>query len=720
MAYNVFCKNLPEALPCLKTVQRMMNSEYCNMSEGELRFDELLRHINLYKAPKVITIGEDATRVISKVQYDHDTNQMVGFVLPCDNNGILLTDSFLPTSFQQMEKCFLDNDIAKYAFVYMAQPLAENVPAFCLACLGTKNKFDHQLVQQRWSYIITECHKRGIKVIRFGANGDSREMKAMLRSSHLFFDETSSDTFQFSKVMIPKEWHAWFAIKVFNGISYVQDVVHLAVKLKARLLSPSMIFSLGKFLAGVNHLRLIQQNFGKDIHNTRAKDIDHRDRQNYDAAIHITSPDVLKILSEIPDAQGTYIYLKIMRCVMDSYLDKSLEVTARIYKAWYAVFFVWYWLQWLLLNKQFCLSTNFITSNACKCIELNAHSIITIAMEIRDHNSIESQCFIPWLLGSQSCGKIFRVTRSMTPTFSTILNFGMLGLLQRLHRIHIQYCLENDLETCESITYPRKEAHKDKDGHQKSTMCDLQTISNHKIVEAVNKAKEEAKATIKNLGMYDLLKKHNYDDPPIPYIEEKCGDDDDDGDNDDDDEVDYDDDDNNGNDESDQHNKVIVDESNISWESSCYEDSHDMINGITKLNSTGIIEKDLCDHLSKLQKPQLKRISGMSFPMYDVNYSSSSTKCIGKSLILPMLRSSMDRRLCTLTSLLLYGCCKKAKEFQLIDFFVSAINSHFLLQVQVIFLHFMMIPILLHVKLFQLGTFVILKFHLQSGKWEGF
>ena len=149
----------------------------------------------------------------------------------------------------------------------------------------------------------------------------------MLLSSHLFINEASACSFEFNNIVIPKEWHTWFAIKVCNGVSCVQDVVHLAVKLKARLLSSSIILPVGKFLAGIHHLRLIQQNFGKDVHNIRAKDIDHKDRQNYDAAMHITSSDVFKVLSEIPDARGTYTYLKVMRYVMDSYLDKNLDIT---------------------------------------------------------------------------------------------------------------------------------------------------------------------------------------------------------------------------------------------------------------------------------------------------------------------------------------------------------------------------------------------------------
>ena len=161
---------------------------------------------------------------------------------------------------------------------------------------------------------------------------------------------------------------------------------------------------------------------------------------------------------------------------------------------------------------------------------------------------------MPRLLGSQSCEKIFRAARSMTPTFSTVLNFGMLSLLQRLHRIHIQYCLENDTETSEMIKYPRKEVHKDKDGHDKQALCDPCAI---KIIETVNKAKEDVKRTIENLGMYALLEKNNFKDPPIPYSEKKWGgggDDDDDDDDIDDENVDN----NSENDDKQQDDQQLV------------------------------------------------------------------------------------------------------------------------------------------------------------------
>ena len=38
----------------------------------------------------------------------------------------------------------------------MAQPLSDSVPAFCLVCLGTNNKFTSDLLLKRWNYIFRE------------------------------------------------------------------------------------------------------------------------------------------------------------------------------------------------------------------------------------------------------------------------------------------------------------------------------------------------------------------------------------------------------------------------------------------------------------------------------------------------------------------------------------------------------------------------------------
>ena len=179
LAYEFLHQNMPEALPSLRTVQTIVQSEYSVVHEGVFRFDKLLEHIQLHKSSKYVSIGEDATRIISRVDYDHKTNRCVGFVLPVDQDGLPLVDSFLAVSFKAIEGMFNSSTVAKYAYVYMAQSLSLHTPPFCLCCMGTDNKFTAVEVVKRWQYIASECKKRGIHVASFGGDGDSRLMKAM-------------------------------------------------------------------------------------------------------------------------------------------------------------------------------------------------------------------------------------------------------------------------------------------------------------------------------------------------------------------------------------------------------------------------------------------------------------------------------------------------------------------------------------------------------------
>ena len=72
------------------TVQESIHAEYHPLSEGQFQFDDLVGYLKKFDAPLVIAISEDATRVISRVEYDSETNRLVGFVLPCNSDGLPL------------------------------------------------------------------------------------------------------------------------------------------------------------------------------------------------------------------------------------------------------------------------------------------------------------------------------------------------------------------------------------------------------------------------------------------------------------------------------------------------------------------------------------------------------------------------------------------------------------------------------------------------------
>jgi len=76
------------------------------------------------------------------------------------------------------------------------------------------------------------------------------------------------------------------------------------------------------------------------------------------------------------------------------------------------------------------------------------------------HYAQSNDCFLSWLLGSQGCEAMFRTARSLNSIFSTVINFGMLGLL-RLHCLHIQLALQVDSGE-EDILLPRVARQKEK------------------------------------------------------------------------------------------------------------------------------------------------------------------------------------------------------------------------------------------------------------------
>ena len=106
---------------------------------------------------------------------------------------------------------------------------------------------------------------------------------------------------------------------------FVQDPIYLGVKLKSRLISVSNL-PMGKYSAIASHLHLVQVSFSKEHHNLRLKDLDHQDQQNFEAVSRITSTNVLALLDTLPDSKGTKFYLQVIKSIVDSFIDKHLEL----------------------------------------------------------------------------------------------------------------------------------------------------------------------------------------------------------------------------------------------------------------------------------------------------------------------------------------------------------------------------------------------------------
>lgn len=90
---------------------------------------------------------------------------------------------------------------------------------------------------------------------------------------------------------------------------------------------------------------------------------------------------------------------------------------------------------------EYTVKDNFISSNCYSCIELNAHSLVKLITDLKrdiivsaPEQSPPYELHMP-NIGSQPYEKLFRMTRSMTSTFSTVVNFSIKSFMKRLDRI---------------------------------------------------------------------------------------------------------------------------------------------------------------------------------------------------------------------------------------------------------------------------------------------
>jgi len=400
------------ARSCLYDADRLL--------EGSLRFDEAMKFLDSRFLPRKVVCIEDATRIQGIIQYDHKTNQIKGFMLPCDDFGLPVPESYPATSARKVADYFETKETSNYAYCVMAQPLSPDCRPFCLLMHGTNQKFKAADIVKRWERIETEALNYNVEVVGFSADGDPRLLKSMIyrviRSSPLI------------------EWPWFQSIKNSEEI-YVQDHIHLGTKLKTRLCSPSIILPFGKdHFASRGHLLELITNVSKDQHSLTLSDIDSKDKMNFKSVQKISNPVIPQLLiSHVPSSEATAAYLVMINDVLSAFMDTTLTPLERVEKIWDPAFFVRIWRKWLLGEDGYTAQSNFSSANTYACIELNAHGLIQFLVKCRD--SGEPHLFLPWLISSQQCESTFRSLSSTGVTHCGVVNFSVLELENRFRRI---------------------------------------------------------------------------------------------------------------------------------------------------------------------------------------------------------------------------------------------------------------------------------------------
>ena len=326
----------------------------------------------------------------------------------------------------------------------MAKSVNIDVPSFILFILGTDSKYDHSDIELRFNIISRELRERGITVISNGADGAGPFLRCMVNESKLF------STSKFGNV--PVSWSFFLMPKLDGQDLSIQDHVHLLAKFRTRFLNPSNLLILGIESASSVHLLHVVNNFPKARHNLSLKAIDSKDKQNYSSITVMLTEDVQACLGELSakmKTRGTVMYLKIMRSYRDAIFDKSIAPLKRIKMVWYAVFFCRVWRSWLRSNG-YPEDDHFLTPNVYTCLELNAHTLVCIVYGCMN-GLLPVASLRVWLSGSQGCEQVFRLLRSMTGTFSTIINFSMKGVIGRINKLNFV----SSAESSDNIMFPR-------------------------------------------------------------------------------------------------------------------------------------------------------------------------------------------------------------------------------------------------------------------------
>lgn len=157
-------------------------------------------------------------------------------------------------------------------------------------------------------------------------------------------------------------------------------------------------------------------------------------------------------------SDATLIYLKLLRSVIDAYIEPSASLLDRLFHAWLSVFFARIWLIWIekmgkinldntldQLNEtsnEYSKSVRktaqqyFLTPQAVYSIELNAHCL-TYLMLLVVEGKLPPEVLSIELFNSQSCEGIFGAVRSLSSSSSSGVNFTVYQFLNLVDKLSL-------------------------------------------------------------------------------------------------------------------------------------------------------------------------------------------------------------------------------------------------------------------------------------------
>ncbi|CAF4064808.1 unnamed protein product, partial [Rotaria sordida] len=273
--YEFVRLNMPGSIPNLTTLGDLINKSNMTLAEAEFKFDSLQQFQSGFGF-----CSEDTTGVIPKVEYDSSTNSFIGFTTPVVD-GIPLRKHYQTDTFDDFKIIRNTNATAPLLNVHMFQSISieddpTNFPKpFLLSAYGVDNKFTAMDILHRWMHIFERCLDKGVRIVGFST-----------------------------------------------------DPVHIVTKWRNRLLSSTADLYIGNDKISMTHIEQLinNNNYTKLDHDLTKSDINPKDRQNYNSCIKLISDDVINLLNDSIDTNGTVVYLTLLKMIVKAYIDKSTSI----------------------------------------------------------------------------------------------------------------------------------------------------------------------------------------------------------------------------------------------------------------------------------------------------------------------------------------------------------------------------------------------------------
>lgn len=271
-AYEWMHKNMELCFPSTCSADRYIRKKSNNVIEGVIRAKELAEYLKVRNLPPYVCLSEDETGIAGTVQYDSRTNELIGFVLPInEQNGMPIPHSFRARSATEILQHFVDDHaVGSNANVVMAQPLGRVAP-FCLLIYASDKKYTGENVADKWDFIKDELQKENVTVLTYSSDSAPAFNSAMKRNSTI---GTSSNLFRNRD---------WFSCgENMDPPFYIQDVVHIATKLRnlfLQTLASNRKLPFGNTYIQIQHLQYLINHFSKGEHLLVASMLNQVDRQ---------------------------------------------------------------------------------------------------------------------------------------------------------------------------------------------------------------------------------------------------------------------------------------------------------------------------------------------------------------------------------------------------------------------------------------------------------